>query len=148
MKDYFKKLKYLFKWRDLAFTAVLFAIILLLAFCKSANLMDVTFGDEAVDIVTSKYSMNIPYEMVERIEIAPVNEDDQVVSGVVDIALHTGRWKSEQWGEYYACIDMQTTKCILVHLNDGRIFVFSHESDDTVAEEFATFQSHLDALKN
>ena len=35
MKEYFAKLKYLFKWRDLAFTVLLFALILTVAFCRA-----------------------------------------------------------------------------------------------------------------
>lgn len=146
--DYFKKLKQLFSVKDLLFTVLLFGLILTLAFCKGESMMDVTFGDEAVDIVTSGYSMNIPYNMVESIGLAEIDENDELVNGVADIALRTGIWTNAQWGEYYACMDVQTDTCIVVHLNDGRIFVFSHESNETVAQEFEAFQSHLDALKN
>ena len=61
MKEYFAKLKYLFRWRDVAFAVFLLGITVLFAFCSSENMMDVTFGDEAVDIVTDKYTMNIRY---------------------------------------------------------------------------------------
>lgn len=143
MKDYFKKLKYLLTVKDLTFTLLIFAIILLLAFCKGEAMMDVTFGDDAVDVITDRYTMNIPYDMVSSIEIAEYSEDDEQVNGRSDITLRTGVWKSEKWGEYYACIDLQTNKCIVVHLNDGRIFVFSHASDKTVAEEYEILLSHL-----
>jgi hypothetical protein len=143
MKDFFAKLKYLFRWRDVAFAVLLLGITVLFAFCSSENMMDVTFGEEAVDIATQKYTMNIPYEMVESIEIAPYSEEDEQVRGRSDMALRTGIWQNESWGEYYACLDLQTDTCILVHLNDGRIFVFSHKSDEKVASDFETFQSYL-----
>ena len=143
MKDFFAKLKYLFRWRDVLFALFLLGITILFAFCSSENMMDVTFGDEAVDIVTKKYTMNIPYEMVESIEIAPYYEDDEQIRGRSDMALRTGIWKNESWGEYYACLDLQTDTCILVHLNDGRLFVFSHKSDEKVASDFAMFQTYL-----
>lgn len=143
MKEYFAKLKYLFKWRDLAFTVLLFTIILTIAFCRAEDMIHISFGEEAVDITTNRYSMNIPYEMVESIEIGDVDDDDELVNGVADIALRTGVWTNEQWGEYSACVDVQTNKCILVHLIDGRLFVFSHQSDEKVQSDFETFQSHL-----
>lgn len=143
MKEYFAKLKSLFRWRDLIFAVMLFTLMLSMAFCKGENMMDVTFGEQAVDIVTAKYTMNIPYEMVESIEVATYSEDDEQINGRSDIALRTGIWQNESWGEYYACLDLQTDTCILVHLNDGRIFVFSHKSDEKVASDFATFQSYL-----
>lgn len=127
----------------MAFTVLLFALILTVAFCRAESMMDVTFGETAVDINTSRYNMNIPYEMVESIEIGQVDEDDDLVSGVADIALRTGTWTNKVWGEYSACVDVQTSKCILVHLNDGRLFVFSHESDEKVQRDFATLQSYL-----
>lgn len=143
MKNYFLKLKQLFSVKDLMFTGLLFGIILTMAFCKGENMMDVIFGNDAVDIVTDRYSMNIPYELVDSIEIAEYSEDDEPINGRSDIALRSGVWESEAWGEYYACIDLQTDTCILVHLNDGRLFVFSHDSDKTVAAEYETFLSHL-----
>ena len=100
MKDFFSKLKYLFRWRDVLFAVFLIGITVLFAFCNAENMMDVTFGDEAVDIVTKKYTMNIPYEMVESIEIAPYSKDDEQVKGRSDMALRTGIWKNEFWGEY------------------------------------------------
>jgi len=143
MKEYFAKLKYLFRWRDLAFALVLFAIILTIAFCRAESMMDVTFGETAVDISTSRYNMNIPYDMVESIEIGLVDQDDELINGVADIALRTGIWTNEEWGQYSACVDVQTSKCILVHLNDGRLFVFSHQSDEKVQSDFETLQSYL-----
>ena len=143
MKEYFAKLKSLFRWRDLIFAVMLFTLMLSMAFCKGENMMDVTFGEQAVDIVTAKYTMNIPYEMVESIEVATYSEDDEQINGRSDIALRTGIWKNESWGEYYACLDLRTDTCILVHLNDGRLFVFSHKSNEEVESDFETFQSYL-----
>lgn len=143
MKEYFAKLKYLFRWRDLVFTLLLFTIILTIAFCRAESMMDVTFGETAVDITTARYNMNIPYDMVESIEIGLIDEDDDLINGVSDLALRTGIWTNKEWGEYSACMDVQTTKCILVHLIDGRLFVFCHKSDEKVESDFATFQNYL-----
>ena len=143
MKEYFAKLKYLFKWRDVAFTALIFFIILTLAFCMGETMMDVTFNDDSVDIVTSRYTMNIPYDMVDSVELGQINKYDEVIKGKADIAVRTGQWISETWGEYSACLDMQTSKCIMVHLNDGRLFVFSHKNDEKVQQDFDTLQSYL-----
>lgn len=129
MKEYFAKLKYLFKWRDLAFTVLLFGLILGIAFCRGQNLVEVTFGEQAVDVVSAKFSMNIPYDMIESVQLAEVCEDDKIVNARADMALRTGQWSSAVWGEYSACVDMQTNVCVLVHLYDGRYFAFSSKSD-------------------
>ena len=134
MKEYFAKLKYLFRWRDLAFTLLLFTLIIGIAFCRAQNLVEVTFSDAAVDVVGNRYSMNIPYDMVADVELAEYSKDDDVISAREDLALRTGQWYSEIWGEYSACIDLQTKTCVLVHLNDGRYFAFSTESDEVTKQ--------------
>ena len=143
MKDYFKKLKQLLTVKDLVFAVLLFSIMIGLAFCQGENLVEITFGDAAVDIVSSKYSMNIPYDMVESVELAEICDDDDLVNGVADIALRTGVWTGETWGEYNACVDVQTGNCIAVHLDDGRTFVFSSKSEKITTEAYEELLSHL-----
>ena len=143
MKEYFAKLKYLFKWRDLAFTVLLFALILTVAFCRAEDMIQVNFGEESLDVVTNRYSMNVPYKMIESVEIGILDKDDEIIEGKGDIALRTGHCTNKDWGEYYGIIDLQTSKCVLIHLNDGRIFAFSHKSDEKVQEDFNTLQSYL-----
>ena len=143
MKEYFAKLKYLFKWRDLAFTVLLFALILTVAFCRAEDMIQVNFGEESLDVVTNRYSMNVPYEMIESVEIGILDKDDEIIEGKGDIALRTGHCTNKDWGEYYGIIDLQTSKCVLIHLNDGRLFVFSHQSNEKVQEDFNTLQSYL-----
>ena len=143
MKDFFAKLKYLFKWRDVLFAAFLIGLAVLFAFCSAQNMIEVTFTDEAVDIVTAKYTMNIPYEMIESVELGVVSDKDEQVTGRSDMALRTGVWKNETWGEYHGCIDLQTDTCVLVHLKDGRLFVFSQKSNEQVEMDLATLQGYL-----
>ena len=143
MKEYFAKLKYLFKWRDLAFTVLLFTLILTVAFCRAEDMIQVNFGENALDVVTNRYSMNIPYEIIESVEVGILDKDDEIIQGKGDIALRTGHCTNKDWGEYYGIIDLQTSKCVLIYLNDGRLFVFSHQSDEKVQNDAATLQTYL-----
>ena len=143
MKEYFAKLKYLFKWRDLAFTVLLFALILTVAFCRAEDMIQVTYDEDALNVVTSRYSLNVPYEMIESVEIGDLDKDDEIIQGKGDIALRTGHCRNKDWGEYYGVIDLQTRTAVLIHLNDGRLFVFSHQSDEKVLEDAQTLQSYL-----
>ena len=143
MKEYFAKLKYLFKWRDLAFTLLLFALILTVAFCRAEDMIQVNFGEEALDVVTNRYSLNIPYELIETVEIGNLDKSDEIIKGKGDIALRTGHCTNKDWGEYYGIIDLQTSKCVLIRLNDGRLFVYSHQSDEKVQQDYETLLSRL-----
>ena len=143
MKEYFAKLKYLFKWRDLAFTALLFALILTVAFCRAEDMIQVNFGEDALDVVTNRYSMNVPYEMIESVEVGDLDMDDEIIQGKGDIALRTGHCLNKDWGEYYGVIDLQTKKAVLIRLNDGRLFVYSHQSDEKVQQDYENLLSRL-----
>ena len=138
MKEYFAKLKSLFRWRDMMFTVVLFALILGIAFIRGQNLVEVTFGDTAVDITGNRYSMNIPYDMVASVTLADVDKDDDVISAREDLALRTGQWRNKVWGEYYACIDLQTDVCVLVQIHDGGYFAFSSKSNEVTQQAYET----------
>ena len=87
--------------------------------------------------------MNVPYEMVESIEIADLDQDDEIITGKGDITMRTGHCTNKDWGEYYGIIDLQTSKGVLIHLKDGRLFVFSHKSDEKVQSDAATLQTYL-----
>ena len=143
MKEYFAKLKYLFKWRDLAFTLLLFALILTVAFCKAEDMIQVNFGEEALDVVTNRYSLNIPYDMVKSVEVGNLDKDDEIIQGKGDIALRTGHCVNKEWGEYYGIMDLQTKTCVVIRLNDGRIFAFSHQSDEKVQQDCEMLLSYL-----
>lgn len=129
--------------RDLIFVTVIFVAVIIFSFVESANKVTVKFGETAVDINAPKYSMNVPYEMVESIELASIADAGENVDGRDDMVTRTGTWRNDDWGEYFACIDLQTSQCIVIHLDDGRIFVFSRRSDKETASVFETFQSYL-----
>ena len=76
-------------------------------------------------------------------EVGALDKDDEIIEGKGDIALRTGHCTNKDWGEYYGVIDLQTSKCVLIYLNDGRLFVFSHQSDEKVQSDASTLQTYL-----
>lgn len=140
---FWQKLKSLFSVKDMLFTVVLFGLIIGIACCKADTQVQVTFSDTAVDVVSARYAMNIPYELVERIQLVEYDKDDTLVKGTGDISLHTGTWTNAVWGEYFACVDLGAKLCIKAELQDGRLFVFSRKSDQETTAVFETFQTYL-----
>lgn len=140
---FWQKFKRLVFQRDFMFVVVLFVLAIVIGVFTSVTKVKVNFGEEAVDIYTNRYVMNVPYGIVESIELVEMPELGEVVNGREDGICNTGVWSNEAWGEYTACLHLQTNTCIVIHLNDGRIFAFSHRSDAVTAEDFAAFQSRL-----
>jgi len=127
--------------KDFIFGLVILALVIVFSF-KPSNKVRFNFAEDSVDIKTTKYSMNIPYDMVESLELVSKPDMGSKIDGYTDNIIANGLWENDAWGEYTACIEVYTDNCILVHLTDGRLFVLSrrdNEETQRVYEEFLTY---------
>ena len=67
---FWKKIKMLVPLKHVVFVLVLMAAMLAIAFYDSAEDIKVTIEPESVTIKATGYTMNIPYEMIESMELA------------------------------------------------------------------------------
>lgn len=139
-----KKLWSMVSKRDLVFVSLIFVAVIVLSVFESANKIKVTFDEEAVTAKAPKYSLNIPYTLIERAELVEMPDRGEVIDGTDDMAARTGHWKNETWGEYYVCADCDTSNCIVSYLEDGRVFVFSRKDDAETAGLYETLQTYLE----
>ncbi len=126
--------------KDFIFGLIVFALAILISM-KPSNKVRFHFEEDSVDIKSTKYSMNIPYDMVESLELVSKPDMGTEIDGYTDNIIANGLWENDAWGEYTACIEVYTDNCILVHLTDGRLFVLSrrdNEETQRVYEEFLT----------
>ena len=129
--------------KDFGFGVILFALVIAVSILQPSNKIIAKFGDDAVDIKSAKFTMNIPYDMVDHIELMELPDKGEVLKGSDDMSVRTGNWKNETWGEHYICVNLSSTNCIAVYLEDGRVFVFSRYSNSENARDFETFQNYL-----
>ena len=130
--------------QDLVFVSLIFVAVIVLSIFESANKIKVTFAEDSVTAEAPKYSLNIPYDMVARAELVDMPDSGEVIEGMDDLASRTGHWENETWGEYYVCADLDASTCIVVYLDDGRVFVFSRKDNEETAQVFETFQTYLE----
>ena len=136
-----KKFWQMISKKDFIFGLTILALVILISF-KPSNKIRFYFEEDSVDIKTTKYAMNIPYDMVESIELVAKPDMGTKIDGYTDNIIANGLWENETWGEYTACLEVYTDNCILVHLTDGRLFVLSrrdNEETNRVYEEFLTY---------
>ncbi len=138
-----KKFWQLVSRKDLVFGIVLFVLVIGYGAFESYNKVKVDFGEESVDVVSSKYIMNIPYDMVEGIELVDMPDAGEIIDGRDDMSLRYGTWENEAWGKYVVCADLSAGNAVVVHLDDGRTYVFSRRSNEVTQEIYHTFQTHL-----
>lgn len=129
--------------RDLGFGIILFALVIGISLFQPSNKIIAEFGEDSVDVKSSRYAMNIPYEMVRSIELVDKPDMGEAVDGHDDMILQTGTWENETWGKYEMCTEIATDNCIVVHLTDGRTFVISRRDNEETAKVFETFQGYV-----
>lgn len=129
--------------KDFGFGILILALVIVISLIQPSNKIIAEFGDESVDVKSSRYTMNIPYDMVESIELTDKPDMGEAVDGKDDMILQTGTWKNQVWGEYEMCTEIATDNCIVIHLTDGRIFVISRRDNEETARVFEEFQSYI-----
>lgn len=130
--------------RQLFFVLTLFTILIPIAIWDSNTQVKVTFDSTELYIDSDKYSMAVPYDIISSTELVTLPEaGEKVADGFDDDIIRTGVWTNSVWGEYYIVADLDVSNCIVLHLNDERIFVFSCKNEEKTAEYFNTLQTYL-----
>lgn len=132
--------------RQLFFVLALFALLIPMALWDSNTQIKVSFDDSSVYVKSDEYSMAVGYDEIASVELTPLAEAGEELEDTVDNdIIRTGKWMNSTWGEYYINADLDASNCVVAHLKDGRIFVFSRKDNAATAEDFETLQSHLES---
>lgn len=140
--NFWQKIKALVPLRHIIFVLCLFAVTMVIFYFDSAEDIKVNFNEDAVNVKASSYQLTIPYDMIDSAELVSMEEGGVRLSGNDNMVTRTGNWENEAWGSYYICADLDATNCIVAHLDDGRIFVFSRKNDKettSIYEELLTY---------
>ena len=130
--------------KQLGFALVIFAILIPLSSWDSNRQVKVTFDEDGIFVKSKKYSLSLSYQ-----EIGSADLDSLAAPGSErldcfdDDVLRTGMWENDTWGEYYIVADLDTTNCVVLHLKDGRTFVFSCKNDETTASYYEQLLPYL-----
>ena len=141
---FWKKFKQLVPLRHIVFILCLFAATITIQLIDSADDVQITIGESAVDIVSDKYKMNIPYEMIETLELMDIVDGGTKISGSDNMVMRYGTWENDTWGTYCICADLDATSCIVAHLNDGQIFVFSQKNNEVTESVYNQILTYLE----
>ncbi len=140
-----KKFWQMISKKDAIFVTLMIVLAAIVGLTMPESVIEVTFGETAVDIVHEKYAMNIPYDMVESVELAEMPEPGKCIDGLEARYYYYGVWVNEAWGEYTICSDRNASNVVLVHLKDGRLFVFSRLDNAETENLCHTFRACLES---
>lgn len=140
-----KKFWKLVSRKDLVFGIVLFAVVIGMGLMDASNKIEVTFQENSLDVVSKRYSMNIPYDMIRSVALTEGVEPGTVIDGFDDMSIRTGEWENEAWGQYVVCA-VPEISMIAVTLEDDRMFVFNRLDDETTKQLYETLLLRLEEL--
>jgi len=140
----FMKFRDYFSLKHIVIAVVILAVFVLFAVIDSDGQVKVYFEENTVSAVSDHYVLEIPYSQIASAELTLMAEAGREVENCVDDKIvRTGCWENDDWGEYFICADMDANNCIVIHLNDGRIFVFSRKNDAETEKLYQTLQTYL-----
>ena len=130
--------------KQLLFVLVLFILLIPMAMLDSASQVKVRFSQETFQVRSDKYNMTIQYSDIASAELTDLAEaGEKVADAFDDKIIRTGVWHNEAWGEYIIVVDLDTTNCVKLTLEDGRVLVFSRKNNTATEDDFLKLQSHL-----
>ena len=131
--------------KQLGFALFIFAILIPLSFWDSGRQVRVSFDDDGIFVKSKKYSMSVSYHQIASAELSKLAEPgEKLQDGFDNDILRAGMWHNDVWGEYYITADLDTSNCVVLHLDDGRIFVFSCKDDETTASYYTQLLPYLE----
>ena len=133
-----------FSLKHILFAVVVIALMLVFAVRQSNNTVKISFGQNSMQVTSSKYSMTVEYRDVTSATLIQLPEaGERVADAYDDNILRTGIWVNDTLGEYIIVADLDVSNCIKLTLHDGRILVFSRKDDATTKEIYDRLSTYL-----
>lgn len=129
--------------RYTVFGLCLFLVVIGFSMVESHFRIDVALNDTEIVVNSNRYNMQVQYDLIASAELVEMPDRGERVDGKDETSIRYGIWTNDTWGEYVVIAIPNATNCIVMHLNDGRTFVFNARSNDYTAELYAQLQSHL-----
>ncbi len=141
------KFRNLFSLKQILFALFLFALLIPIALWDSATQVKTEFLQESVVIRSDKFRMSVEYAQIDSAELAPLAEAGEATQEpwTDNDILRTGYWHNDIWGDYCIVADLDADTCVVLHLKDGRTFVFSANSNQENTELYEMLLTHLEA---
>lgn len=125
------------------FGLCLFLIVIGFSVVEGHFRIGVTFSDTEIAVTSNRYNMQVEYDLIASAELVEMPDRGEHIDGKDETSIRYGAWKNEAWGDYVVVAVPNATNCVVMHLHDGRTFVFNARSNDYTAELFTQLQSHL-----
>ena len=129
--------------KDFIFGLIILVLVIVISIARPSKNVKAVFGEDSVDVKSTQFSMNIPYEMVVQLELTDLPDLGGNVDGYNNRVIQTGLWENEAWGQYQSCLDLACERGIVVRLNDGQIFVINARNPEETAEVYEEFLAHV-----
>ena len=138
------KFRDFFSVKHILFAVCVLALFVAFAFIASYTQVEVTFEADAVHVDSNRYTMSIPYEMIQSTELRDLPEaGEKLRNGRDDETIRYGFWENDTWGKHHIIADLEAKNCIVIRTQSGEVFVFSCRDTEKTEELYTTLLEHL-----
>ena len=131
--------------RQFFFVLFIFALLIPFALWDSNTQVKVSFDTDLVYVICDQFNMSIRYTDIVSAELTELGDPgEKVLDGYDNDIVRFGTWKNDVWGEYVVVADPDTSKCVLLKLEDGRTLVFSRKDDKATEEDYTQLLTYLE----
>ena len=129
--------------RYLIFGLCLFVVVIGVSMVEAHFRIDVAMTDTEITIHSNRYNLRVEYDLIASAELVEMQDRGDAIDGKDETSIRYGNWTNVTWGDYTVLAIPNATNCVVMHLTDGRTFVFNARSNDYTTELFQELQDHL-----
>lgn len=139
------KFRDFFSPKHIVVAVAILALFVVFGIIDSDGQVKVYFEETAVSVISDHYVMEIPYDQITSVELAPLAEAGEEVENCTDDKIvRAGCWENDVWGQYHICADLDVDHGIVTHLDDGQVFVFSRKNAKETEQIYQTLLTYVD----
>lgn len=122
---------------------ILVAAVLVYSFSGNSIGIALDFGDTALTVSAASRDWTLDYDQIASIALSDLPDVGTPADGTDQRKLQCGVWENETWGTYTLCVSPKISRCIVLTMHNGDIFVLNYESADSTASLYEMFAGLL-----
>lgn len=127
----------------------LWVIVVIIAFTIFTSVrgdtgMNLNFGEDALDVLGPEgFSFSIEYDEIKNVTLLDPIETGTQISGNKNRRFQWGLFENELLGQYTLCISKKIDNAVLISMQDGSLYAFNFESEETTEALIKLFNDLL-----
>lgn len=131
------------KQKNLTFIILILAAVLFYVFSGGSVGISLDFAEEELTVSAANFDWVLSYAQIEALELTELPDLGNLIEGSEKRTLCCGIWENGMWGRYTLCVDPGISRCIVITMGDGSVFVLNYENGESTGQLHEMFTDLL-----